>query len=93
MISWMNFVKPIRHSIPDIEYIPINIRKGRAKYGRFYVLSKDQDGKNSGVMVLLDHERIVHKLRDLLEDEGDDIENTKISIKKFRRIRIKDINN
>ncbi len=38
--------------IPDINSIPANIKVRGVKVGRFYFLAKDENGENSGVMLL-----------------------------------------
>lgn len=49
--------------IPNINSIPVNIKLQKEKVGRISLLSNDEQGTNSGVVVLFDHQAIKDVLR------------------------------
>ncbi len=49
--------------IPEINSIPINVKVHKEKVGRISILSNDEGGENSGVVVLFDHSLLKDAIR------------------------------
>ena len=50
--------------LPNLNSVPVNLKLEKEKVGRVSLLSADEHGNNSGIVVLFDHAQIKSILRD-----------------------------